>query len=203
MRCSIPRLKADRLSYVLDFAWEIFFEKVASGRIVINKESSMQLHYSAVVHQLGELMCIQPKEIFIIELESVYKKRNIDITCGYNDVKGAIELKCFRKRSNRAVDIDMYDALKDIERLLSYNDFQVRRFACLTDNAYYATGKHSGHAGSVSIRDGTEYRQGISIRPSWLGKWKDKSRDNIISFSKDIRFNWTKKKGWYYLWLDL
>ena len=123
---SIPESKADRIAYVLDFAWEIFFERVATERIKVNKESSMQLHYSAILYGLGELMCVSPKEAFTIELESSYKSKNIDITCSYDDVKDAVELKCFRKKSNRATDTDMYDVLKDVERLLSYNDFQVK-----------------------------------------------------------------------------
>ena len=203
MMRNIPKSKVDRLSYVLDFAWEIFFERVAAGRIKINKESSMQLHYSAVLHGLGELMCIQPKETFTIELESAHGRRNIDITCSYGDINAALELKCFRKSSNRAIDIDMYDVLKDVDRLLSYKDFQVRKFICLTDNPYYSTGTHSGHAGTVSIRNGTQYRQGVPIRPSWAGKWKDKSRDIPIHLSKDVSFNWTEKNGWYRLKLDL
>ncbi|MGB7532428.1 MAG: hypothetical protein WA977_05540 [Halobacteriota archaeon] len=203
MMHNIPKSNADRLSYVLDFAWEIFFERVAAGRIKINKESSMQLHYSAILHGLGELMCIQPNETFTIELESAYGRRNIDITCSYDDVKGAVELKCFRKRSNRATDTDMYDVLKDVERLLSYNDFQVRKFICLTDNSYYFKGTHSGHAGTVSIRNGTQYRQGVPICPSWVGKWKDKSRDSPIHLSKDVSFNWEEKNGWYCLKFDL
>lgn len=200
---NIPRSKADRLSYVLDFAWEIFFERVAAGRIKINKESSMQLHYSAIAHGLGELMCTQPKETFAIELESAHGRRNIDITCSYDDVRGAVELKCFRKRSNRAADVDMYDVLKDVERLLSYNDFQVRKFICLTDNPYYSTGRHSGHAGTVSIRNGKHYKQGAPIRPSWAGKWKDKSRDSPIHLSEDLSFRWIEKTGWYCLKLNL
>lgn len=200
---NIPQSQVDRLHTILDFAWEIFFERVAATRIKINKESSMQLHYSAILHGLGELMCIHPKETFTIELESAYGRRSIDIVCSYDDVKAAVELKCFRKRSNRAVDIDMYDVLKDVERLLSYNDFQVRKLICLTDNPYYSTGRHSGHAGTVSIRNGIRYRQGVPIRPSWAGKWKDKSRDSAIHLSKDVSFNWTEKKGWYCLKLNL
>lgn len=149
MMRNIPISPTERLSFVLDFAWQIFFEKVTTGRIKINKESSMQLHYSVILHGLGELMCLQPKETFTTELESSYGKKNIDIACSYDEVKGAVELKCFRKKSNRATDIDMYDVLKDIDRLLSYDDFKVRKFICLTDNPYYAHSNHSGKASAV------------------------------------------------------
>lgn len=203
MVCNVPESQVARLGFVLDFAWEIFFEKVAAGRVKINKESSMQLHYSAILHGIGELLCIQPREIFAIELESSYERKNIDITCFYDDVRAAVELKCFKKGSNRAVDTDMYDVLRDVERLLSYSDFQVRRFICLADNPYYSDGTHLGHAGTVSIHNGMQYRQGMLIQPSWAGKWKDKTRDRAIHLNKDVYFNWVKKNGWYYLNLDL
>ncbi|MFC2071476.1 hypothetical protein ACFLUU_01995 [Chloroflexota bacterium] len=199
----IPQSKQERLRYVLNLAWNIFFERVVAGRIKVNKESSMQLHYSSILQRLGELICIQPGEMFNIELESSHEKKNIDIVCSYGDVKAAIELKCFRKSSNRAVDTDMYDVLKDIERLFSYKDIKVKEFICLTDNGYYCNGSHTGHAGIVSIRNGREYKGDTPISPSWVGKWKDTSRDKDIVFDKNIRFNWTDKDGWYYLRLNL
>ncbi len=199
----IPKLKVERLGYVLDLAWAIFIEKIVTGRLKINKESSMQLHYSAILNGLGELMCIEPKEIFEIELESVHDKQNIDIICSYGDIKAAVELKCFRKASKRATDTDMYDVLKDIERLLSYEDFQVKRFICLTDNRYYSDSNHSGNAGVVSIKNGKKYSKDVPIKPSWAGKWGNTSRDEPIVFNKDISFNWEMKNCWYFLKMKL
>ncbi|MBI4680928.1 MAG: hypothetical protein HY753_06930 [Nitrospirae bacterium] len=200
---NIPTSPTERLNFVLDLAWQIFFEKVTSGRIKINKESSMQLHYSAILQGLGELMCIKPKEIFTIELETSHGKKNIDIACAYNDVKGAVELKCFKKESNRARDIDMYDVLRDIDRLLSYDGFKVKKFICIADHSYYAHTNHSGKANSVSIKNGKHYKKDMPIIPEWAGKWKDDSRDEPITFSRDISFNWFEKSGWYYLLMDL
>jgi hypothetical protein len=195
----VPNSKEDRLSFLLDFAWQILFERICSGRTKINKESSLQLHYSVVIHGLGEVLCISPNEEFRIELESSYKKKNIDIVCAFDDIKAAIELKCFRKSSNRATDTDMYDVLLDLARLHSYSDFKVKRFFCLTDNAYYPNAPHSGHAGSVSIRNGVSYAKGVSIAPSWAGKWSHKGRDNPIVMQEDVSFNWSEKDGWYFL----
>lgn len=193
----------ERLAFVLDFAWQIFFERVISGRITINKESSMQLHYSVILHSLGELLCTRPEEKYFIELESSYKKKNIDIACSLQDTKSAIELKCFRKSSNRAVDIDMYNVLSDIERLMSFDEFQVRKFICLSDNPFYMRGPHTGHAKSVSIQHGTKYAAVTPVRSSWSGKWKNSDRDRELVFKHDFQCNWKTSSGWSYMIVDV
>lgn len=134
-----------------------------------------------------------------------FDRRNIDITCAYGQIRAAVELKCFRKASNRASDLDMYDSLYDIERLLSLEDFEVKKFICLTDNPYYVQADHTGHASSVSIKDGVFYKKDQPITPSWVGRWKNTSRDKEILFSKDIQLTWASDDGgqWYYLKLDL
>lgn len=205
-RIEVPEDKADRLKFVLDLGWQIFFKRLVTGRVRINKEASMQLHYSTILHNLGELCCVETNEIFGIELESSYGGRSrIDITCSYGDVKAAVELKCFKKESNRASDLDMYDSLKDIQRLLEFEGFQVRRFICLSNNPYYVQDNHNGHASSVSIADGAIYKARLPIKPSWMGQWKDKSRDKDIIFSKDVELKWTSdsENRWYVLNLDL
>ena len=58
-----------KMGHVLDLSWEVLFRRILSGRIQINKESSMQLHYSSIIHELGELLCLSPSEAFAIELE--------------------------------------------------------------------------------------------------------------------------------------
>jgi len=199
----IPTDKKDRLLYMIDLAWNIFFQRVCSGRTTVNKEASMQLHLSTILHGLGEMLCIMPEERFNIELESKYDKSNIDIVCSYGDVKAAIELKCFKKASNRAADIDMYDVFKDIYRLKKFEDFQVKKFICLTDSHYYSQGEHNGHMACVSIRHGLTYKSGENIKPSWIGCWKDKSRDKELLLEQDTVFNWVQQKNWYYINMNL
>ena len=200
---TIPIDKATRLSYVIDLAWAIFFQRICTGRTAINKEASMQLHLATILHGMGELCCVQPGETFDIELETKYAKNNIDIVCGFGDVKAAIELKCFKKASNRATDLDMYDALKDISRLHAFEGFVVKKFICITDDPYYATGNHMGHSASVTINNGIAYSAGALITPSWIDKWKDKSRDKSLLIKKDIVFNWEQQEQWYYLSMNL
>jgi hypothetical protein len=200
---TLPIAQKQRVDFLIDLAWDVFFERVVSGRIRINKESSMQLHFAAILHSIGETFCTQPSETYSMELESGRGKQNIDITIALGNVAAAIELKCFKKGSNRAVDTDMYDVLKDIERLQSFDEFQVRRFICLTDNRYYAEAAHAGHAGTVSIKEGNKYAKGTRVTPSWIGKWKDKSRDKAIHIQSDLIFQWTRKDGWYALLLNI
>jgi hypothetical protein len=91
----IPVSKTARLDFIIDLSWKIFFGKITSGRIKINKESSMQLHYSSILKTIGETLCILPGETFSLELESSHGGKNLDITCSFDNVKAAIELKCF------------------------------------------------------------------------------------------------------------
>jgi hypothetical protein len=189
-----------RLAGVLDRAWDICVRRIAAGRITINKEASLQLHLGSILKDLGEAACIHPSETFFIELETKHGKKNIDIYCTLGDVHAALELKCFRKSSNRAMDMDMYDCLKDIQRLESLPHAELRRFICLTDNPYYPNASHGGHAGTVSIADGRVLRKGI-LAPTWKGKWKDHSRDVDLPFQRDHRFEWHALGGWFYLYM--
>lgn len=200
---NIPTTKIDRLNFIIDLSWKVFFEKITSGRIKINKESSMQLHYSLSLNTIGELLCILPGETFSLELESSYDSKNLDITCRFDDVSAAIELKCFRKFSNRALDLDMYDVWDDITRLYGLENFQVKRFICLTDHDKYPYGRHGGYSETFSIAHGKEYKSGDVLTPPWVRKWKDDSRDHDITVPKDITFNWVKKNGWFYFLLDV
>lgn len=193
----------ERIRWALSSAWETCIHRIAAGRIRINKESSLQLHYAYILAQFGELACIEKAESFEMELETHHAGKSIDIWCSLNDVEAAIELKCFRTRSNRATDIDMYDVLNDISRLESYTHVSQRRFICLTDNEYYSKASHAGHAGSVSIGEGKTYRKQMPIVPSWAGKWKDTSRDKGLTFTNDIEFNWNVINGWYFLFMEV
>src|SRR5580692_5398256 len=130
MHSIVPQTNTQRLKRILDESWDVLSQRIATGRIKINKEASLQLHYSSILLSYGELFCIDPSETFAIELESANVGRNIDITCSLGDAKAAIELKCFKKESKRGLEADMYDVLKDVERLLSYRDFQIRKFIC-------------------------------------------------------------------------
>lgn len=188
----------DRLQKVIELSWDLLFKSIISGRFTVNKESSMQLHLAKILFELGNLYCTEPGEYFKIEMESAYENKSIDIICSLGDVSAAIELKCFMKSSKRAADLDMYDVLKDVERLENYNGFQIKRFICLTDNAYYPNKEQKGYAKSVSLKNATKYIAGQKIIPDWAGKWKVK-RDKEISLKNDLICNWISFEKWHYL----
>lgn len=184
-----------RIERAIDESWEILMLRIASGRVRVNKEASLQLHYASILHSMGELMCNAPGEAFTVELETHVSGKNLDVTCVLGDARAAVELKCFRRASNRAVDVDMYDVLKDIHRLFALEGFAAKRFFCLTDNRYYPTAAHKGYAGSVSIKQGRKYRSGQQIVPGWSGKWKDRTRDQTLVFPGDVCLNWSRVHG--------
>jgi len=191
-----------RLSHIIDEAWLILFNRIVSGKQLINKEASLQLQLARIVQDLGNVYCVLPTETFQLELETGYNGKNIDITCQLGNVKAAIELKCFMKASNRAKDIDMYDALIDIERLESFSDFHIKKFFCLTDNKYYPEYTQKGMASSVTLKNGTVYKSDHEIIPAWRGKWKV-NRDKSIKFKTDIICNWVSNNDWHYWQIDL
>jgi hypothetical protein len=128
----------ERLELVIEFSWKLLFAKIMNSKVNINKEASLQLQLAKVMQEIGTSFCILPNEVFEIELETGRGKANIDVTCKLGKASAAVELKCFKKSSNRATDLDMYDALKDIERLDSFVEYDLRFFICLTDNPYYS-----------------------------------------------------------------
>lgn len=198
--------KKERMNQIIEMAWEVIFQKILSKRLIINKESSLQLHLSKTIFELGNIYNIFPNEVFEIEMETKYENKSIDIVCILKDedteVKSAIELKCFMKASNRAKDIDCYDSLIDIERLQNFEGFDIKKFICLTDNKYYAETIQTGKAKSVSIMNGTKYNANEEIVPAWAHQWKI-NRDKAIMFRTDVEFNWTKSNEWYFLMMNL
>jgi hypothetical protein len=191
-----------RLDACIETAWKVLFERILSGMQIINKESSLQLHLSKLIFDLGNIYCILPGERFEIEMETNYENKNIDIVCRLGDARAAIELKCFMTSSNRAKDLDMYDALKDVERLESFEGFQIRKFICLTDNKYYPYTIQKGYASTVSLKHGTVYSAGKEIIPGWANRWKVK-RDKPIRFNTDVTCNWVSNDKWHFLKLDV
>ena len=191
-----------RLNEVINLAWIILFEKIVSGSLVINKESSLQLHFSKLIFELGNVFCILPNERFDIEMETNYNKKNLDIVCKLADVKAAIELKCFMKASKRARELDSYDVLKDIERLESCEDFKIKKFFCLTDNSSYPDSQMMGLGKNVSIKNGTIYESNSVIIPGWAEKWKV-NRDKPISIKNKLICNWITKSKWHYLNINI
>lgn len=197
-RFIIPEEKEVRLRYAITLAWELFFARVVSSRLPVNKEASMQLHFSSILHSVGELLCTGPGEIFGVELETTQAIGDVDITCFINDIRAAVELKCFRKHSKRGHDLDMYDFWKDIKRLGDLQGFHIKMFICLTDDRYYPFGQHNSQAREFSTRDGVLHNAGDILTPGWAGNWQDHSRDDSIIVPTNVEIKWVKNKEWYF-----
>lgn len=194
--------KKQRLNEIIDLAWELLFESIISGKLSINKESSLQLHLSKLIFDLGNLYCVLPEETFKIEMETNYCNKSIDIVCGFGNTRAAIEFKCFMKASKRAKDLDCYDALLDIERLQNFDGFNIKKFICLTDNKYYPQTLQTGHGKTVTLNNGTIYTANYEIIPCWAEKWKV-NRDKPIVFKNDVTCNWTSREKWHFLKVDI
>ncbi|MHB8581310.1 MAG: hypothetical protein ACYDA4_15815 [Ignavibacteriaceae bacterium] len=78
-----------RLKDLLNIAWEICIQKIVNNRISINKEASLQLHYSSIINTLGEIYCTEKEDRFSIELESNIGNKNLDICCRLGSAKAA------------------------------------------------------------------------------------------------------------------
>ncbi|TNE81408.1 MAG: hypothetical protein EP332_04620 [Bacteroidetes bacterium] len=190
-----------RLEEVINKSWQILFSQITSKRLSINKESSLQLHLSKIILDLGILYCVLPGEQFEIELVANRGNMRIDLICKLGTASAAIELKCFRKASNRAKDLDSYDALKDVQRLQHLEEFDLKKFICLTDNDYYPYTEQTGLGKNVSLKNGKTYPADIDIVPGWANKWKVK-RDRPLRFKKSFSCNWDSDSGWHSLFID-
>lgn len=99
-----PEKISDRVNWVIELAWNITIQKIANKEITINKEASLQMHYSTILKTLLDLIKFSPKEKATIELETNViidgKPYIIDILISYTDgitsEKHSIELKCYK-----------------------------------------------------------------------------------------------------------
>ena len=118
----------DRVSWAIKFAWDITICKIVKEEIKINKEASLQMHYSSILKTILDLAKFSPDERIDIELESSVfiegKWYIIDILLTYRigdsfKEKHSIELKFYKTQSSSggkrgANDIFMKDIYQDI-----------------------------------------------------------------------------------------
>jgi len=122
-----PKQISDRVTWAIDFAWYITIDKIVNGDIKVNKEASLQLHYSTVLKTVLDLIKYSPKDRIEIELETTVvvaeKPYIIDILLSYTDgnisEKHSIELKFYKTfassgRKRGANDIFMRSVYEDL-----------------------------------------------------------------------------------------
>jgi hypothetical protein len=59
----------DRLARIVDDGYDVLSQKIRKGRISVDNEASLQLHYSSILKTLGELYEFAKADLFSIELE--------------------------------------------------------------------------------------------------------------------------------------
>ncbi|HMS52689.1 MAG TPA: hypothetical protein PKD56_10205, partial [Chitinophagales bacterium] len=122
-----PKHISNRVTWAIEFAWTITVDKIVNGEIKVNKEASLQMHYSTILKTVLDLIKFSPMDRIDIELETTVKVGTkpyiIDILLTYTDgvisEKHSIELKCYKTISSSggkrgAGDIFMHSVYLDI-----------------------------------------------------------------------------------------
>lgn len=196
----------ERLTEVVDFAYDRLREKINGGRICIENEASLQLQFSSILKTTGELFERNKNELFSIELEkpvhlpdahfekSGTSKAKIDIWISFkNHEKNigqscAIELKFF-KRSNHREPNNRYDVFSDIQNLEAYgNSADLGYLIVATDHDHYVNKDfYSQDTADFDFRHGKEYKANTIL----TYKTK-KSYGKPIELSYSYLFSWDK-----------
>ncbi len=201
----------ERLRKSISFAWEVFTKKVATGLLSINKEASMQLHYSLILHQVVPLICYNKDEQVQIELEAGLnikgKRREVDlILCGLNSklnssYKIAIEMKCYRTltssgRKRGATDIFMKDVYEDLfllEEYCSHANFNRGVALVMTDMERFVNPKKKkAKCWDYDISQGTKVSN-VHIKTPIGGK------DVDVRLRKSYEFKWINRGEFWFL----
>ena len=199
-----------RLRQATSLAWTVFAEQVGRGRLLINKEASMQLHYSHILHGLLPMFLNRPNERAHIELETGVKidghNREIDLVlcgeCGSGSTYTiAVEMKCYRRLASSgkprgAQDIFRKDVYEDLSLLEKYRqqgqaDYGVALI--MTDYVglvFPKSKKAKTHLYDIS--HGAQF-DGIELRVPVGGK------DVHIELHGSYAFNWQHIENHYFL----
>ena len=204
----------ERLRKSISFAWQVFMEKTSTNLLPINKEASMQLHYSYILQQVIPLIYFHEDESVKIELETSVtingRNREIDLVLEGVDSHGrhkiAVEMKCYRKVTSSggqrgATDIFMKDVYGDLNLLEEY---------C----------KYAGFSRGVSlVMNDLEWLVNPKFKRKGAKCWKydisnstkvgDKhlttpigGKEVDIRLKKSYEFNWVRKGQFWYLEIE-
>ena len=198
-----------RFEQVINLAWEIFQCKVGNGLINIYKEASMQLQFAYILQNLIPAFIYEKDEYVEIQLEKTVYYNNIsseidmflNILKGKNEIKIAIEMKCYREFAasggkRGATDIFMKDVYVDIEKLENYikNDICQYTFLIIMndlENLIYPK-KIDSKCWDYNIS------QGFILEPKHLTT-PIGGKDISIEIKNNYNFKWTKFGKYYFL----
>jgi len=174
----------ERISQIVEIAYERLCGKVTGKRIKVANEASLQLQFASILKTLGELYEETPDQRFNIELEknvtlsgsafakSGTAKAKIDIWLSLEDKDTgggerhacAIELKYF-KEENRREPNNRYDVFKDLHNLEQYGGIADTGYLLVaTDHQHYINKEeYSDDTKDFDFRDGSNYRAGTEL----------------------------------------
>ena len=199
-----------RLRESISFAWLVFQNKVGTGLLPINKEASMQLHYSNVLQQVIPLICFNQDESIKIELESSIcvddRPREIDLVLigndSQDDYKIAVEMKCYRKiassgKPRGAHDIfmkDVYIGLELLEDYCEHAGFDRGVLLVMNDHNHFVNPtRKTGKCWHYDISNGYKITDGIHLKTPIGGKQID------IRLNKSYDFNWVQCGDFWFM----
>ena len=199
----------DRLVRVFNLAYELLRGKINSGRIRVENEASLQLQFAAIIKSVGELLEIEPGELFSIELEkpitlpntsfekSGSARAKIDIYFAYANTATnvmqscAIELKFFRKKNQREPN-NRYDVFADLHNLENYGSVADRCFLVVaTDHDHYVNWpSYSKDTSDFDFRNGRKYEAGTAAIYRTI-----KPYGTPITLSNSYSFTWDQDES--------
>jgi hypothetical protein len=203
-----------RLRAAITFSWGVFSRKVGSGILDINKEASMQLHFSHILSQTLPLIITEANESCHVELETGVmvegKPREIDLLVigkkGSETHRIAIEVKCYRTKAasggNRgATDIFMKDVYDDLHILERYcEEGKADRGIALVMNdreGFVNPKKKDSKCWDYDISNNT--LAGPAVLTTQVGS--KKTAINII-LKRQYAFLWQQHGGFWFLELE-
>lgn len=191
----------ERLLGIVNQACNTLCRQIASGKITVDNETSLQLYLASLLQQIGKLYEYEPDTFFTIELE---KKFNGIKTCkssgtalcdifisikdGANSASAAIELKYLKKSKTAAVTDSRFSVIEDIENVEQYKHKTNLGFVIvLTNNINYVeSGSSQGVKFNIShgekIGDTTYTYRGkkATIDGKYTCSWREFSDDNWV-----------------------
>jgi hypothetical protein len=171
----------DRLIRTFDLAYECLRRKINGGRIHVDNEASLQLHFASILKSVGELLEVERDEFFSIELEKAIslpsgifgksgsQKAKIDVFFSFTNAATrdthscAVEMKFFKQKNHREPN-NRYDVFADIHNLENYGGFADCCFLLVaTDHDHYVSqSSYSNDTSDFDFRHGLTYTAGTT-----------------------------------------
>lgn len=215
----VLKSRQELLMEIINKSFEILLAQIHHGRIVIENEIDLQLHYSYLLKNIGELHQFSLDDFFSIKLEVPFlskvqliksnsERAKIDIMLCLTDRTGlnspvscAIELKYFKAVNQREPN-NRYDAFADIKNLETYVeegtvDFGV--FLLGTDHTHYVSKQtYSSYTADFDMRDSSFYKAQKKL------VYKTNKPYGIdIELRNDYHFEWTEISGKWFLMVKI